>query len=310
MSRLSSRVVAMLTTVALLAACAQTADPDVDGAQSPGQGAGPEGGGPSPAASSGAGQPSAPGSEAVPLVLTVPQQDTEGATVQSLDVHSDWPVTVDVAALDGGSVTVGRDAWGRATLRFPRYSASESPPRAIIRVTQREAGGGDPLSPGRADFTFGADFAVDATSQGTVVDGGNNLIQRGLASDAAQIKIDVDDTRPMCRVQGSEGLVELVLTQQVTPEVWYRARCTRTGDVVRFTVVEWDGSSGREFETVAAETPTGDLQWAAGTPLSVGGKLAAGGAVIRSATDQFTGSVADPFLVIDRLESAVGGGHG
>ncbi|MFK5581964.1 hypothetical protein [Serinicoccus sp. LYQ131] len=195
-------------------------------------------------------------------------------------------------------MVAARDGTGRPALRLPAYSSSPSPGRAIVRVTP-VGGSADPLAPGTRDFVVGADFALDTESQGTEVDGGNNLIQRGLASDESQFKIDIDDRRPLCRVQGSQGVAEVRMTGEVQPERWHRATCSRTGDEVRLTVEVLDDGVGTALETVTVEVVTGDLRWdRAQTPVSVGGKLAANGEIIRSATDQFNGAVANPVLQI------------
>lgn len=129
---------------------------------------------------------------------------------------------------------------GGLALRLPAYSGAAAPPRAALQLAS--SGPRDPLDVGVQDFEFGADFRLDAESQGTEVDGGNNLIQRGLASDPGQFKIDVDGGRVGCRVAGSEGVVEARISSSVRPDTWYRARCSRNGDVVDVRIVAATGA--------------------------------------------------------------------
>lgn len=242
-------------------------------------------------------QTEAPGAVAdgTDRLLTV---DTgEGEEVTTLT--SALPVVADVVNRDGGKVLADTDLVGRPVLTFPAYSTDEEPARAIVRVVPSVDGTADPLSPGLADFVFGADFSVDAQSQGTDVDSGNNLLQRGLASDPSQYKMEVDGDRPACRIHGPEGTAEVRATQRVRPERWYRLRCSRTGTTVQLTVLSLYRGQTTVVEEVQTESPTGDLQWSPGTPLSVGGKLAANGGMIRTATDQFNGSIADPVLRVE-----------
>lgn len=220
---------------------------------------------------------------------------SEGSPAGAIELRADLAAVVDVASLDGGEVSVERDDEGHRVLRFPAFSESSAPARAVVRVTP-SAGeeGDDPLTPGERDFVFGARFTLDAESEGTEVDGGNNLVQRGLASDSSQYKIDVDNLRASCRIQGLEGVAEVRGTQPVVPGRWYRATCARRGDVVELSVEVVDGDAIRPLEIVTTAVRTGELRWErAETPLSVGGKLAANGAVIKSATDQFNGQIGD-----------------
>lgn len=208
-------------------------------------------------------------------------------------------VEAEVVVRGPGTVLVSSDPWGRATFRLPAFTADPEPPRAIIRVLAADQDAADPLDPGVADFSFGADFVLDPESEGTEVDGGNNLMQRGLASDPSQFKIDVDDHRPQCRISGPDGEAELKAQDEITPGTWYRARCSRTGGTVSFVVTELESpEDGIERIALTTQVRTVNLTWKDGTPLSVGGKLRADGQVIRSATDQFNGEVSEPFLEI------------
>lgn len=221
---------------------------------------------------------------------------TEGTTVSEL--FSPLQVQADVVTRDGGAVLATSDVRGHPALRFPPFSPAPDPPRAVVRLTPDADAGADPLSPGTADFTFGADFAVDPTSQGTEVDSGNNILQRGLASDPSQFKVEVDELRPLCRIRGAEGLVQLRAKKEIRPDQWYRVRCSRAGTAVKLTIYRVSSNVPTVVEEVREESPTGELSWQTRPPMSVGGKLAANGSMIRSQTDQFNGVIALPMLQI------------
>lgn len=213
-------------------------------------------------------------------------------------LSSPFPVTVDVVSRDGGAIVTARDPWGETVLRFPAFSESVPPGRAVLSLRPDPHQSPDPLSPGVDDFFFGADFAVDLRSHGTDVDSGNNLLQRGLASDPSHFKLEVDARRPACRVHGPDGKVELRTRTRLQAGTWYRARCSRTGATVQLDVWKLDASQPILVEQVRRVSLTGDLQWAPGTPASVGGKLAANGDMIRSQTDQYNGLMSNLVLQI------------
>lgn len=264
-----------------------------------------------PAASaSGAGReeilavPDAVGAEFVPAAdvrdirLRVPSGLAMNAIVNRMNQVGSIGVDVGVSRLNNGQVRVGQNLWGGKGLRFPAYTGTSSPPRAVVRVTHT-ARSGDPFAPQGNDFTFSIYFKKDATSTGTPVDNGDNLLQRGLASDPAQYKLEVDSGRPSCTVKGDRGQVIVTSSITVNPNLWYHASCARTGNTVRVQVKEYRGDGSTRTVTTSKNGTTGSLAWPKReTPISIGGKLAANGAVIRSATDQFNGWATHPVLEI------------
>ncbi|GAA4880259.1 hypothetical protein [Serinicoccus chungangensis] len=203
-------------------------------------------------------------------------------------------LAVATVALNGGLVTAGVDSFGEPALRFPEFSLDDAPPRAIVRVTQEAEAG--VLDVDEEDFVFGVDFALDDVSLGTTVDGGNNLIQRGLASGESQFKIDSDGENVLCRMAGLDGVLEARIHQELEAGEWYRVRCARQGESIEVSLAPL--SVVGQTATKSDSGPLGALSFEEGVPLSLGGKLAANGAVIRSATDQFNGVLAQPFLAV------------
>lgn len=232
------------------------------------------------------------------LQLAVPESTPYGSVLNTLDELVGAPVTTDVARIDGGALRAGPVRGTRRTMDFPAYSSSSAEPRAVVRVTPTP-NSSDVLAPGWGDFEFGADFRKDEISSGTTVDNGDNVIQRGLWSDPAQYKIEVDNARPACRIKGSAGSVRVRASSSISSSLWYRVRCARVGNTVRLTVVEYRTDGATRVMRYERSGGLGQLVWPkAQTPLSVGGKLAANGAIIRSATDQFNGLVSNPVLII------------
>ena len=203
---------------------------------------------------------------------------TKAADVSLVTVND--PVTMFRSALGGG-----------LSLQLPWYSGTAGASYAALRVTPL---GSDWLSPGTSDFSFGADLQINATSQGTDLDNGNNVVQRGLWDDPMQYKLEVDNNRPNCVFRGTEGRLSVRSSVTVEPKTWYQATCRRTAaDKVSITVVEL-GSAAKPVVTTNVG-PLGTLKAPAGTPLSVGAKLTRDGQILRSATDQFNGRVDNVF---------------
>lgn len=201
------------------------------------------------------------------------------------------PLVVAAVTAQGGAVrTVAGSGGAGPGVRLPAYVASK-PPLAVLTVTDRT--GSDVLSPGTGAFSFGADFTLDAKSQGSAADDGNNLIQRGLFGDAAQYKLQVDQGRPLCRVKGRSGAVLVQSTRTVQADAWYRASCSRVANTVTLTLVRLaDGSTW----TWSATGAIGEVRASPGSvPLSVGGKVDGQGRIVVSSADPFNGVVDNAF---------------
>ncbi len=224
--------------------------------------------------------------------LTMQAVGTPGATASGTSqfrVTGDTSVDIAVARHSGGStkVVAGPDGAAPRAVQFPAYVKSGTYPRAVIRVTPTS---GAALSPGASDFEFGAVFRLDATSTGRSVDNGNNLFQRGLYSDPAQFKLQLDGGRPSCLVRGSAGRVFVKSATRVTANKWYRVTCSRVGTLVSVQVAPY-GSNATPARAVASGR-SGTLTFPSSQPAAVGGKITPSGAVVSGSTDQFNGAVA------------------
>lgn len=199
-----------------------------------------------------------------------------------------------IATSGGGQATLQKGPGPGSVLRLPEVSHTDLLPRAVVVVTAGERGLRlGQLDPGARDFAFGAAFSLDADSAaGGRLDNGNNLVQRGLSTDPAQYKIQVDHGRVSCRVLGDEGSLLVTTETQVVPDEWYTVTCTRRGEDL---TLDLEGAGG-DSERATASGPTGSVVDPVGTPLAVGGKVTLAGNAIRGDSDQFNGAVNAVFL--------------
>jgi hypothetical protein len=167
--------------------------------------------------------------------------------------------------------------------RFPAASSS-SKPRAILTV--EPDGSGDPLNPGSADFSFGADFNVDDVSTG-LQDNGDNIMEKGLFADRGQWKLQVDHGLVSCRVKGNQNSVVVKIYPTVVPGAWYRAGCARQGNTITATVQRL--GTARVYSSSA--TRSLGVVDTSGYPMSIGGKARQNGSAVSGNSDQFNGAI-------------------
>lgn len=230
------------------------------------------------------------------ILLGLDAQASPSERVTQLGVAK---VRIGEAELDNGSFDIvdGRD--DEPALDFPEFSADDDDyPRAVVTVSN--AGDADQLSPGTRNFMWGADFRLDKLSQGLGVDNGDNVVQRGLSSDPAYFKAEVDKDRAACTVYGTEGRLIIRASEQLTTGRWYRIRCERTADELAVYVTEFDPDGGSRQYASRIKGSVGDVTAVAPTtPLTIGGKVGRDGGLLASATDQFNGLVMNPLLDIE-----------
>lgn len=206
-----------------------------------------------------------------------------------------------VTSADGAAVA----GWSRVgtgmAVRFPAYDGAVDAARAVVSVTN--AGSADELEPRAKDFWFGADAKLDATSTGSAYDNGNNLVQRGLAGDRAQYKLQVDGDRFSCRVKGDDGVLMLTSSLTVATATWYHVVCRRLVDakgdhlVLIVARIKANGELGTVSKDVSKVRRVGALSFAKATPFSIGGKLV-DASTIAEASDQWNGMVDNAFVTI------------
>lgn len=225
---------------------------------------------------------------------------TPGALVTTTSNLGTAPVSTSVVTSNGGSALGAASLANQGTaVQFPTFDSSRSGPRAVISIRNS---GPDLMNPGDRDFSWGADFSIDATSYSHAIgsfDNGDNLVQRGLARSQAQFKLQLDNHQPSCRIATPMGNLLVIVPVSVTPGVWYNATCTRSGTVLTASLTQYDETGNRVQTWTRSATKTlGPLTWSDPlVPLSVGGKLSTTGALV-PATDQFNGLVDNAFVTI------------
>jgi hypothetical protein len=203
---------------------------------------------------------------------------------------------------NGASLISRRSATtGGGIVDYPAYDGGQAGARAAVAV--QNAGTTDAISPGAKAFTMGADTKLDATNEGSAYDDGNNIFQRGLYTDAAQMKLQIDAGRFSCRVKGDLGAIEKWSPLVLTTGAWYRATCTREalagGDRLVLVVapLKSDGTLGAATTTTSAVAPIGNLSFPLATPASVGAKLNPN-STFPTSCDPYTGVLDNVFLDI------------
>lgn len=240
----------------------------------------------------------APDAAVSDLRLRVPAKLAIGDPVDQINHLGSISADVDVLRLDKGQLRVARNLWDGKGLRFPAYTGTSSPPRAVLRV-RHDAKSGDPLAPGNRDFAFSIYFKKDAKSSGTKVDNGDNLMQRGAWTDPAQYKLQVDGGRPSCTVKGDRGRVTVKSTVTADHRQWFRAQCARTGDTLRLTVTAHRPDGSTRTVVTSRSGKMGSLAWPErATPLAIGGTLSRTGEILPNSSDQFNGWATHPRLAI------------
>lgn len=238
----------------------------------------------------------------VAAALLVTGSAARAAAGPVIELRFDWPtsgaVTTGRTPAVGGSaaenVTVGVVSAGGGGLQSVRsrsghgyalgFSATGN---AILSLTPKTA----QLTPGTASFRFAADVLASGDwSQGS------NVIQRGLADDRGQYKLQLDGGRPSCSIKGTGGTVTVYASKSVAAGSWHRLECSRVGSTVTLTVVRLSDS---QTATYSKTGNTGSVSTAStSTPLSIGGKLTPKGNLATWQPDQFRGSIDNVVVTI------------
>ena len=216
------------------------------------------------------------------LLLTFDDQEPGSAADRDIQGEGSAAAVISLLGLGKQKATFVKGHEGGIALRTPVYSGETGGSFSALRIEPEEW-----LSPGLSDFTFGADVKLDARSNGTAIDNGDNVMQRGLYADAAQYKIQVDKHHASCVVRGADGAVVVKSKVLLNPSKWYRLTCQRTDKTVKLTVQDLD--SNQVPDTIEKTGPIGPMDMIGSEPLSIGAKIGDDGEIIGSSTDQFNG---------------------
>jgi hypothetical protein len=229
--------------------------------------------------------------------------DQDGDVVDTVRVTGSADVDVTVVEAGSGAVlaATGRPGEDRA-VNLPGFDPATDGPRAVLRLTN--AGDSDDLNPRKRDFSWGADFVLDAaSSEPGTSDDGDNLVQRGLFDDDDQYKLQIDGRQPSCRlkgrVPGRTSAVDVTSPVEVDSTHWYGARCVRHGTSLDVIVTKFndDGTTEVTTTSVSSRHVIKVKMADASVPLSVGGKVNHDG-TLQLDSDQFNGLVDNVFLSI------------
>ena len=232
---------------------------------------------------------SAASEEVAELLVSIDEEVAEGASLTADQVEASGPGAPEVALVqeNDGQLRAASTEDGTPALRFPLHTAGKAPV-AILALSSADP---DWLQPRDGDLVFGADLAVDAVSDGTDRDNGDNVVQRGLFGAPAQFKLQVDHRRPSCLVRGDAGTVLAKSSVTVEPRSWYRVTCRRTGDEVEVTVSRLEGGTEVDTAVDREQGHIGSVSFPSEAVVSIGGKLGPEGGPVEDATDQYDGSL-------------------
>ncbi len=200
---------------------------------------------------------------------------------------------VTVVGVEGGGI---ERAPGRATgsaARFPSGAEAEQGALAALSVTDEERR----LVPGGDDFMLGADVKLTEEPHRTPRDDGDNILQRGLFGSGGQYKLQLDDGRPSCRVQGDAGEALVKLPKRLKPDRWYRIRCERTAQRVTIFAARLPVDEDTTWDSATTWAITGEVNTVA--PISIGAKVNIREELVQPAPDQFNGILDNVTVKID-----------
>jgi hypothetical protein len=232
------------------------------------------------------------------LLVSAADDVSEDAPLSAAQIEAQGPgdPEVTVVRAHGGELRAEPGYDGTPVLRFPAYEAKSQAPTAILSLRSQDS---DWMQPRADQLVFGADLTIDAISDGTDNDNGDNVVQRGLFGAAAQFKLQVDHRRPSCLVHGDMGMVLTKSSVSLDPGSWYRVTCRRTGDEVEIAVSRLDDGSPVDTEVDHARGEIGSVTFPSGTFLSIGGKLGPDGGPVKDATDQYDGRLSRVHVSIE-----------
>jgi hypothetical protein len=193
----------------------------------------------------------------------------------------------------GGQIIQVPSGNGTSALRFPSYSPEVQSPRLVLVINP--VGATDLLNPDAKDFSFGADLRLNEVSSGEGGDNGDNVLQRGLFSDASQYKLQVDKRVPSCTVKSGKAQL-FVKFDDGLDEGWYRLRCDYAAGSLTLSVSQIHTDRVEELGNKTKSASIGPIGFSARTPATIGGKLGSNGELVLSQSDQFNGELDNVFV--------------
>ena len=234
--------------------------------------------------------PIAPSVSAAGVLLDFDNEDPLATTVAKR-------VSVRSLEAGGGQAVQVPSGNGTSALRFPPHSPETQAPRLVFVINP--AGATDLLNPEGNDFSFGADLRLNDVSSGKGGDNGDNVLQRGLFSDANQYKLQVDKRVPSCTVKSAEGRL-FVKFDQGLDEGWFRVRCDYEAGLLRLSVSRILTDRVEELGAKTGSMSIESLSFSRSTPATIGGKIGSNGELVLNESDQFNGELDNVFVDVPR----------
>jgi hypothetical protein len=195
----------------------------------------------------------------------------------------------------GGQIIQVPSGNGTSAVRFPSYSPEVQAPRLVLVVNP--VGATDLLNPEAKDFSFGADIRLNEVSSGKGEDNGDNVLQRGLFSDANQYKLQVDKRVPSCTVK-SDKTELFVKFDKGLDEGWFRVRCAYEAKSLTLSVSRILTDRIEDLGNKSESKSLGPVGFSTRTPATIGGKLGSNGELVSNQSDQFNGELDNVFVDI------------
>lgn len=226
-----------------------------------------------------------PGSERSATPVATPPSTPTSLWSLDFDGSSPWGKsgagTVSGIPVAGGQLDVVRSWDGSNAVKFPGFGTDAG---FVLIVSDGQSG---IASPGEADFGLGADVRIDGHAA-SASDNGDNVVQRGLASGSAQMKLQIDRGYASCVVKGSGRTLVAKLRSALEPGRWYRMICTRTVEDVTLEIIDLETGDRRDARILGR---VGSVDFPESLPFSVGRKVDSLGVPIVNDSDQFNGSM-------------------
>jgi len=195
----------------------------------------------------------------------------------------------------GGQVIQVPSGNGTSALRFPSYSPEVQSPRLVLVINP--VGATDLLNPEAKDFSFGADLRLNDVSSGEGDDNGDNVLQRGLFSDASQYKLQVDKRVPSCTVKSGKAQL-FVKFDDSLDDGWFRVRGAYEAKSLTLSVSRILPDRIEDLGNKIESKSLGPVGFSTRTPATIGGKLGSNGELVLHQSDQFNGELDNVFVDI------------
>ncbi|WP_240670640.1 LamG-like jellyroll fold domain-containing protein [Actinoplanes solisilvae] len=165
-------------------------------------------------------------------------------------------------------------------LTFPRRCDGPTCARLVLQASETPD-----LNPGIAPLRYGASIRLATAPAGTKGPDGQNILQKGYATDGGQYKLQVDGVtgKPSCVLSDAKASYVARSRTSVADDQWHALECRRTGPTLAVLV---DG----EVKTTTAIPET--LAIESDQPFSLGGKG------VGPNNDQYHGALDDVWIHI------------